>query len=248
MGRLTPDIIRRIRELYAKYGSFSKVGEELDLDPRTVKKYSLWKEGTEGKPGAVDKDLGLSIDQITESIKLIRSGKVRNPNDLVLKGIPFDAADKLWKRVHENEGLAPMIVHEENAILRKQLREARRFREVLEEASSLAGLLKEVDLVKFEENITFLRGIERAGAFETLRRVVEQGETLQQFAEEFRIMKQFVDEAQVLKPFVERVKELEVKASGDPLMGLYHRFVCDYCGAKHLVAAKIKCTNCNHEV
>jgi len=41
MGRLTKEMVKKIRERYEELGSYAKVAKELSLDPRTVKKHVL---------------------------------------------------------------------------------------------------------------------------------------------------------------------------------------------------------------
>jgi len=48
-------------------------------------------------------------------------------------------------------------------------------------------------------------------------------------------------------PLEYRIDDLEDKLSGDPLSGAGYQFMCNSCGSKGWIAAKIRCTKCGHE-
>ena len=94
------------RRLYDEY-RFSQrwVASRLRMSLRDVSKALKSKEGSAQIPPGTSSMLR-EPEVVAKAIRLVREGRARNPNDLVLElRIPIDDAEKLYKRIVENEGL-----------------------------------------------------------------------------------------------------------------------------------------------
>jgi hypothetical protein len=95
MGRLTPKLVERIRELYAEYGSYKKVAEELNLDWRTVKKHVEQPPAEPSKPPASAKAFQI-FDEGGTPVDVVKEG-VAEPEE----------AEELYKQYKRLKGLQP---------------------------------------------------------------------------------------------------------------------------------------------
>lgn len=177
-----------IVELRRQGKTYREIQSQVKVSPRDIKRALDAFGKAEGKPEAVDDELGLPTDQIKEAIRLMRSGKAKNPNDLVLQlGIPFSKAKALWERVMENENLTPVTIQKEKAELKNLLDEGWVLKQELSEAMEDAGdaveclrgakklheSLRSLNLKEAEElserfrgHIELLRGLKKEGVFD----------------------------------------------------------------------------------
>jgi aspartate/methionine/tyrosine aminotransferase len=99
MGRLTPKLIERIRELYAEYGSYKRVADELNLDWRTVRKHVHEQDQPTEQP---------ELPASARAFQIFDRGGT--PVDVVKEGIAEpEEAEELYKKYRRLKGLPPPI-------------------------------------------------------------------------------------------------------------------------------------------
>ncbi|MCC6017277.1 MAG: hypothetical protein LM582_09610 [Desulfurococcaceae archaeon] len=89
----------------------------------------------------------VSIEIQAKAIELMRSGEIKNPNDLVLKlGVSLDVAENLFERILSNEKIITSSVTKIVDKLKRLLDDAREYSEYLEEKTSeIAKLIAKTD-------------------------------------------------------------------------------------------------------
>ena len=127
-----------VRRLYSEYGLSQRwLASRLRMSLRAVSRALNPGKSVEHLPSA--SSMLVDPEMIARAIKLIREGRARNPNDLVLElKIPLDEAEKLYRRIVENENLTNVRTIEAIAKI------ARYVREVERRSSRVEELLKEL--------------------------------------------------------------------------------------------------------
>jgi predicted transcriptional regulator len=164
MGKLTKQMIEKIRRRYEELGSYSEVAKELGLDPRTVKKHVL--EGSEepevdpsskafrlfgeGKtPLEVAITLGLNADEVEEMYE----GYWRLKGLYELYDLYSKLQDEVWAYLAlynrmKGEGMNP----DEFVLALKDIQELRKVRSEVEDAKSeYVKVLSEMEDAKREK-------------------------------------------------------------------------------------------------
>jgi DNA repair exonuclease SbcCD ATPase subunit len=92
------------RILYSEFKlPYRKICELLAMSARDVAKAVKGEAGA-GKAVEETRVLKVDVEIQAKAIELVRSGKARNPNDLVLElNIPLEVAEQLFNRIVENE-------------------------------------------------------------------------------------------------------------------------------------------------
>jgi len=164
MGRLTKEVVEKIRRRYEEVGSYSEVAKELGLDPRTVKKHVLeeseepeveptpkaYRLFSEGKtPLEVAITLGLNADEVEE----IYEGYWRLKGLYELYDLYSKLQDEVWAYLAlynrmRDEGMNP----DEFVSALKDIQELKKVRSEVEDAKSeYVKILSEIEAAKREK-------------------------------------------------------------------------------------------------
>ena len=105
----------------------------------------------------------VSIEIQAKAIELLRSGEIKNPNDLVLKlGVSLDVAENLFERILSNERIIASSVTKVVDKLKRLLDDVKEYSEYLEKKTSeIAKLIAEID-DKIEEVIKYQSDAEKS--------------------------------------------------------------------------------------
>uniref|UniRef100_A0A7J3Z7Q8 Uncharacterized protein n=1 Tax=Ignisphaera aggregans TaxID=334771 RepID=A0A7J3Z7Q8_9CREN len=131
------EIARMLYNEFRHVISYKWLSEKLSMSLRDVQK-AIKGEDVEGRE--VEALAKLSPDVVVKAIKLLREGRVRNPNDLVLElGVSLDEAEELYKRITRNEETVALPVIEAIERFEKLLKQ---YRKDLEKFEDIAEIIK----------------------------------------------------------------------------------------------------------
>jgi len=160
------------RKLYEEYGISQRwIASRLRMSLRDVSKALRYEEGSAQTPSSTSSVLG-DPEIVAKAIKLIREGRARNPNDLVLElRISLGDAEKFFERIVENEGLTNVKTIDAVAKISRYVREVeKRFQRIEEISRELNELIERAKSTG--------KGLE-----DTCTRAVETTRSLRQVAE-----------------------------------------------------------------
>jgi predicted transcriptional regulator len=123
------------RILYQEFGvTYEKIAELLAMSMRDIHK--AVREETDRKT-VEEAGRVVSIEIQAKAIELIRSGEIKNPDDLVLKlGVSLDVAENLFGKILSNEKIVASSVIKVVDKLKRLLDDAREYSEYLEKNAS----------------------------------------------------------------------------------------------------------------
>jgi len=151
--------IELVRRLYNEY-SLSQRWIASRLRIRNVSRVLKSKEKLV-QPPSITSSVLRDPETVAKAIMLIREGRARNPNDLVLElKIPLDAAEKLYKRIVENERLTNVAILEAVAKVARYVREVERRSLRVEELKELNEKIKEAKTIKEELVSVYNKAVE----------------------------------------------------------------------------------------
>jgi hypothetical protein len=76
----------------------------------------------------------VSVEIQAKAIELLRSGEIKNPNDLVLKlGVSLDVAENLFERILSNERIVAKPVIEAVSRIERSMRNIMRYTTIIED-------------------------------------------------------------------------------------------------------------------
>ena len=76
----------------------------------------------------------VSVEIQARAIELLRSGEIKNPNDLVLKlGVSLDVAENLFERILSNESIVTKHVVEAVSRIERSMRNIMRYATIIED-------------------------------------------------------------------------------------------------------------------
>jgi len=200
------------RRLYNEYGLSQRwMASRLRMSLRDVSRALRPKEELTQTPPSSPSVLR-DPEIVDKAIMLIRESRARNPNDLVLElRIPLDDAEKLYKKVVENEKLTNIATIEAVAKISRYVREIeKRSSRVEELLKKLNEEVKEAKTIK-EELVSICNTAVKN--VETLKWLVKD---LDSYIYGFRTLlslqetlKEFLKMRDKLKELEERVSKLE---------------------------------------
>ena len=132
------------RRIYSEYGLPQRwIASRLRMSLRDVSRALRYEERSAQTPSSTSSVLG-DPEIVAKAIKLIREGRARNPNDLVLElRISLGDAEKLFERIVENEGLTNVKTIDAVAKISRYVREVeRRFQRIEEISRELNELIE----------------------------------------------------------------------------------------------------------
>lgn len=173
------------KRIYGEYGLPQRwIASRLRMSLRDLSKALRYEEGSAQTPSSTSSVLG-DPEIVAKAIKLIREGRARNLNDLVLElRIPLDHAGKLFERIVKNEGLTNVKTIDAVAKISRYVREVeRRFQRIEEISRELNELIERAESTGKElekktrlitEGLKFLRELRAVPALaEALRDYLE---------------------------------------------------------------------------
>lgn len=137
------------RRLYNEFSLPQRwIASRLRMSLRDVSRALKPKEELTRAPSSTSPVLG-DPEVIAKAIKLIREGRARNPNDLVLElKVALDDAEELFNRIVENEKITNIKTVEAAARIARYVREVEkkfsRMEDLVKKAEDLEGKLKEL--------------------------------------------------------------------------------------------------------
>jgi len=134
--------------------TYKKIAELLAMSMRDIHK--AVREEIDKKIVEEAEREAVSIEIQAKAIELLRSGEIKNPNDLVLKlGVSLDVAENLFERILSNERIIASSVTKVVDKLKRLLDDVKEYSEYLEKKTSeIAKLIAEID-DKIEEVIKY---------------------------------------------------------------------------------------------
>jgi len=215
------------RRLYDEYGFSQRwIASRLRMSLRDVSRALKSKEGLAQTPTGASSMLR-DPEVVAKAIRLVREGRARNPNNLVLElRISLDDAEKLYMRIVENEGLTNVATVEAIVKIAKYVRGVeRRSLRVEELFKELSVKIEEAKTIKEELVSICNKAVKNV---ETLKWLVKD---LDDYILGFRTLpplqetlEEFLEMRDKLKELEKRVNELEKHIAEDKEMKDKHRF------------------------
>jgi DNA repair exonuclease SbcCD ATPase subunit len=146
----------------------------------------------------------VSVEIQAKAIELLRSGEIKNPNDLVLKlGVSLDVAENLFERILSNEKIIASSVTKVVDKLKRLLDDAKEYSEHLEKKTSeISKLIAEID-DKIVEVIKYQSYAEKS--FQKLKeKLIKLGADAEKYGVLSEIIKSIEKKYKDLKEYIDK--------------------------------------------
>jgi rubrerythrin len=194
------------RILYQEFGvSYKKIAELLAMSMRDIHK--AVREEIDKKIVEEAEREAVSVEIQAKAIELLRSGEIKNPNDLVLKlGVSLDVAENLFERILSNERIVAKSVIEVVSRIERSMRNIMRYATIIEDVYNkkineykerAEKIIKDLDN-KINEMMSAIKDVEKRKE-ELEKEIYSLGIILTSGGIEIRVIKEFLGRLQELE-------------------------------------------------
>jgi hypothetical protein len=212
------------RILHQEFGvSYKKIAELLAMSMRDIHK-AVREEIDKKIIEEAEREV-VSVEIQAKAIELLRSGEIKNPNDLVLKlNVSLDVAENLFERILNNERIVTKPVMEAVLRIERSMRNIMRYATIIEDVynkkineykEKAEKIIKDLDN-KINEIMSAIKDVEKRKE-ELEKEIYSLGIILTSGGIEIRVIKEFLGRLQELENRTSKSEEELKKLRNDIL-------------------------------
>jgi len=212
------------RILHQEFGvSYKKIAELLAMSMRDIHK-AVREEIDKKIVEEAEREV-VSVEIQAKAIELLRSGEIKNPNDLVLKlNVSLDVAENLFERILNNERIVTKPVMEAVLRIERSMRNIMRYATIIEDVynkkineykEKAEKIIKDLDN-KINEIMSAIKDVEKRKE-ELEKEIYSLGIILTSGGIEIRVIKEFLGRLQELENRTSKSEEELKKLRNDIL-------------------------------